>query len=479
MRVKTCYFLSQMLAIRPFILVGSLLHLTISLIQATEQSPDTELEKMLESGMPLMRVYSSKEYGAYIQNWAVVQAPNGMMYMGNGFGVLEFDGLKWRLIKVPNNTLIRSLAVDPKSGTIYVGAFGEFGYLAPDDKGELQYVSYIDRVPESERNFSDVWKTTFTEQGVIFSSNQRIFRVTDSKVESWTPQNKFHFIFKVGKRVFMRDQDIGLTELIDGNFELVAGGERFANERIYGMVPWSDEDPDKESDKDNSLILVGSRTQGFFLYDGSSFTPWKTEADEMIKQSLLYDVKKIDNNRFALATLQGGLFIIDKTGRWLKHIDESSGLSSNMVTQLHLDHEGGLWLALGNGLARTEVNNPLSFFSKAQGLKEAVFTIERFQGKLYVGTASGLYQLKPGVKAEFVPIPGIEAQIWDILPLGDKLLVSAYSGVYEIHNDQVRHIYKKETVSRLAHVSGSNSKIIAGKRGKVAILAGLSHTNQL
>jgi len=56
------------------------------------------------------------------------------MYFGNGHGVLEYDGRTRRPIKVADNSLVRSLAVDSK-GNICIGASGEFGCLfaAPPD----------------------------------------------------------------------------------------------------------------------------------------------------------------------------------------------------------------------------------------------------------------------------------------------------------------------------------------------------------
>ena len=87
-----------------------------------------------EAGRPFVRTYTPKEYGAPEQNWAIEQDDRGVIYVGNNSGVLEYDGASWRLIKMPNNTTARSLAKDGQ-GRIYVGAVGEFGYLAPDATG--------------------------------------------------------------------------------------------------------------------------------------------------------------------------------------------------------------------------------------------------------------------------------------------------------------------------------------------------------
>ena len=110
-----------------------------------------------QNGIPFITNYSPQEYGASQQNWAIVQDNRGVMYFGNNDnGVLEYDGVTWRKIKSPNNSIIRSLAVD-SAGRIYVGAVGEFGFLNPDKEGAYQYISLLSKVDSSDLGFSDMF----------------------------------------------------------------------------------------------------------------------------------------------------------------------------------------------------------------------------------------------------------------------------------------------------------------------------------
>ena len=54
------------------------------------------------------------------QNFAVAQDRHGIVYVGNQEGVLEFDGENWRLLRLPNHEIVRSLATGP-DGRVYVG----------------------------------------------------------------------------------------------------------------------------------------------------------------------------------------------------------------------------------------------------------------------------------------------------------------------------------------------------------------------
>jgi hypothetical protein len=55
--------------------------------------------------------YPPKVYGGHAQNWVIVQDHRGVMYVGNGNGIMEYDGNEWRMITLPNETTARSIAV--------------------------------------------------------------------------------------------------------------------------------------------------------------------------------------------------------------------------------------------------------------------------------------------------------------------------------------------------------------------------------
>ena len=84
---------------------------------------------------------------ATARSGAIVQDKRGVIYAGTGGAVLEFDGASWRRIPLSSLvTVARSMAIDD-NGRIYVGAVDELGYLEPDAKGELQFVSLLDKLP--------------------------------------------------------------------------------------------------------------------------------------------------------------------------------------------------------------------------------------------------------------------------------------------------------------------------------------------
>jgi hypothetical protein len=112
---------------------------------ATAQSPPAATPissapvRHSEDGRPFIRAYRPTEVGGAGEIWSMLQDRRGMMYIGTNGAVLEFDGSSWRRIRLEPGGSGRSLALDA-SGRIYVGSASAFGYLAPDEHGDMAFV---------------------------------------------------------------------------------------------------------------------------------------------------------------------------------------------------------------------------------------------------------------------------------------------------------------------------------------------------
>ena len=157
-------------------------------------------------GIPFIRSFSKRDYKGGSQNWEMVQSSNGLMYFANNDGVLEFDGNSWRLIPMPNSSVVRSLAVDSLQ-RVYVGAYNEFGYLEPDSQGKLSYHSLVDLVPEAERNFSEIWQIFPFEEGILFHSFQKILYYKGGEVTVFNAETEFHYSFLVDNQLFIQEKE--------------------------------------------------------------------------------------------------------------------------------------------------------------------------------------------------------------------------------------------------------------------------------
>src|SRR5512136_2388165 len=141
------------------------------------------------------------------------------------------------------------------------------------------------------------------------------------------------------------------------SLKLVPGGGRFADERIYIMLPF----PEMPANGRKSRILVGTRSQGLFLFDGSRFEPWQTEADELLRGNLVYSPGAVlKDGRIVLNTIGSGLVVIDREGHLLQVIDKRAGLTMNTTYYVYEDRSGAVWAAMDNGISRIEFGSGFS-----------------------------------------------------------------------------------------------------------------------
>ncbi len=420
-----------------------------------------------EIGRPIVRNYAPADYNGGTQNWAMLQDKRGLLYIANSDGLLEFDGATWRTIRFPNRANARSLAID-EQGRIYAGGAGEFGYLAPDAHGELQFVSLVDKLPADSRTFEDVWRIFVTPQGVYFQTQVGLFRWANGTMRVWKPKERFNRASYVRGKLYLSESGIGLLTMNGDALELAPGTERLANEVYPVMLPF-----------DERRLLIGTRADGLFLYDGRSLTPYATEVDALIKGSNLYRGFELPDGKIALTMTVGGVVIIDRAGHRLQTLNKNTGLRDDSAYFAMTDRQGALWVGLATGLARVETLSPASFFAEADGLPPiGQSRLARHQGRLYSAAGQGVYLLQPKAAGsafpKFVKLPGLSSQTWDLLEFqdpagkrGPDLLAAASDGVFRIDGDKASVIVP--SVSR----SFNASALLKSKTNATRVWVGL------
>jgi signal transduction histidine kinase/DNA-binding response OmpR family regulator len=403
--------------------------LCAALAGAQPTAPTPPAPKPSEEGRPFIRIYRPAELGGDFQNWAIVQDKRGVIYVGSQSGVLEFDGANWRIIETPTLDTVRSLAID-EAGRVYAGSVGEFGYLAPDAGGELRYVSLVDRVPQAVRRFSDVWRVFATPQGVLFQSEEYVFRWAGDKITVIPAASRFSRSSFVDGRFYASLPESGLNVLDGDTFRPLPGTTALARE-VYPVV----------LRYDDKRLLIGTRRNGLFLYDGTALVPFPTEVDALIEANSLYRGLVLANGTIALGTTGSGLAIIDRQGHRVTVLDEPHGLPSNAAYYLMVDREGALWNATDRGIARIETPSASSFFDRTDGYR-GVVDLTRHDSRVYLAAPSGvtyLHDATPADPTRMSQIPGLVNQCWSFAEMQDRsgrrpaaFAVACSDGLYEI-----------------------------------------------
>jgi len=408
--------------------------------------------------------YPASTYGALDQNWSILEDKRGILYFANQSGVLEYDGVTWRVIKVPNYT-VRSMA-QAADGTIYIGGMSEIGYLAPNARGELAYASLMSHVKEADRGFGEVWQTHFHGDCTWFNTRKKLLRWQGGKLTAWNndEESKYKWIFSWQGKCLVQVKDRGIMEIKDDDFRKLPASDTFPQERFFLVVPYK-----------GGKLLLGTYSQGLYLFDGHSTVPFPTEADTYLQKKRLSHGIALGNGNFAAATFYGGVVIFDETGR-IKGIFDSqtTGLETDNVKYILEDSRGSLWLALNNGISRIDYGSPSYYFGKNSGLKGLVLCTVRYKGELYAGTSYGLYRLDnpgPGKVSRFSPVPGIAGNCWSLSALHDSLMVASDQGIMQVlDNGQVRQITSGKAVLTLAASPSTPGRLWAAGDNQVLVL---------
>ena len=110
-------------------------------------------------GEPPVRTFSMAEYNSNVQNWGAALGPDGLIYVGGGMGLLEYDGVRWTRHDTPNNSRVRVMHIQQRTdepARIWIGSSNQFGYFQREPDGAMVYHSISDRLPEAEREFGDI-----------------------------------------------------------------------------------------------------------------------------------------------------------------------------------------------------------------------------------------------------------------------------------------------------------------------------------
>ncbi|WP_445385985.1 response regulator [Robiginitalea sp. IMCC44478] len=377
-------------------------------------------------GRPLITNYKYQDYQAAPVNWWALEDDNGIMYFANQNGPMQFDGVNWRNIDI--NGPSRSMVRDDK-GTIYVGGQGEIGYFTPNEIGEIQFISLVDKIPEEHRSFADVWEIDFYNGRVIFRTEFKLYCWDGETMKVIPSEEGYHVGAIVHGVYYLRIWNKGLCYLTEEDtFELVPGGENFAGERIYTLLPYDDK------------IMIGTRTQGFFIFDGETYTPFKTEIDEVIEGVIYLPGVALDDGRYVINTFSRGAFLIDRNGKLIQKYTPENGLQDGSVDYTYVDSRGVLWMCLFNGISSVNLNSTFTSIDANMGLNTVVFGTYRFQGRVYFATNNGLAYLdETEQRVKF--IAGTLGQVGNFFEFRDRLYASTNGvGLFEIKGTTVEMV---------------------------------------
>lgn len=403
-------------------------------------------------GIPRIVNYPKSEYSGGTQNWGIAQDSLGFMYFANNDGVLRFDGNTWELIEVPLS-LVRSVYVD-SNNRIFVALLYNFGQLVPAENGKYYFESFLERVPETDRDFNDVWKIHEIDGKIIFQAFEKMFIYNGNDIGVIRPQEKFHFSFVINGRLIFQEPGIGFFEWKDDEAR-----------ELKGLAPLKDSPVLSVLELAENEWLIGTSDNGLFLYKNGRLTEWNTAVNRYVKSNKLYSAVKVMGNNLAFGTILSGLVISDTRGNILQRIDRGKELQNNTVLSLFSDYVGNLWLGLDNGISYIELNTPLTYIS-AQGEIGTGYCAIVFGGMLYLGTNQGLYRTPftgfDNLDTKFELIKNTEGQVWSLKVFDNQLICGHNLGTFVVKGNTAQKISDRPGAWDFIKIAGRPNLMIGG-----------------
>jgi ligand-binding sensor domain-containing protein/DNA-binding CsgD family transcriptional regulator len=388
--------------------------------------------EMINIGVPYIHNFPRREYKGGTQNWAIAQDQRGFMYFGNNEGLLVFDGVSWQKHRMPNSSIVRSICI-AKNGQIYVGAYNELGKMEVGHNGKMEFRSLKKFLPAGYVNFDDVWNITVFQDQIVFQSYNFAFLFkNDSTVSIIKAPSRFQNSFEVNNRLYFNDQEKGLMEFAGNSLHELRSCEKIKGEEIWSVIPFN---------RGNNLMIF-TLNKGVFIYNGIELKEWDVAVNTLFKQKQIFSAIVIQDNYYAVGTIQDGIIIIDESGNIIQHINRQKGLQNNTILKVFADRVGNLWLGLDNGIDYVNVNSPITFLQQNDRIG-AGYTSLIHHGKIYLGTNQGLFVKDWGTEQQnkdFHLVPGTNGQVW-YLGVHDNILLCGHNnGTFVIEGEKARQI---------------------------------------
>ncbi len=387
----------------------------------------------------LVKHYTKQDYHAGSQNWSVDTDLDGNVYLGNNDGLLVFNGTHWTTFRNPDQTIVRSVYVAPDK-RIYTGSYEEFGYWEPDATHELKYHSLKPLLQNVPFHNSEIWKIVECSNKIYFQSFASLFVYDHHTVKPVELPGSVIFLLKARNRLFVQSVTGDLYEIIGDKLRIIEAGSILEGAEVKTILPYAAND-----------FLIGTTANGLFIYNGKTISPWKSEANELLKACQINN-GIVSGDKLIIGTIVKGLFILDMNGRIVNHLDNENALQNNTVLSLCADHNGSVWVGLDRGIDNLSLNALLDIYQEKGAQLGAVYTAALAGNTLYVGTNRGIftYTANPGngTFAYNGLLDKSQGQVWELKMLNGTLFCGHTSGTF---------IVEGKTLKRISSVSGGYS----------------------
>nr|MBP6673393.1 hypothetical protein [Bacteroidota bacterium] len=400
---------------------------------------------------------SSGEYRADRDAWGSVRSRSGLMYFANSEGVLQYNGVSWKLIRLPHRTSVQSIAVD-RDGRIMVGSDSEIGYLT-ETNDSVRYTSLTRFVPDTLRTFSQVWTADTLNGYSYLQSSSAIFVVKGDSVVTLPAPIQFGLTYRYGSRLLVQERTRGLVELRRTTTVTLDSSEFFRTRSVSAILPAF-----------GGRYFILTKYHGVFLYDGKKTVLFPSPLNNLMLKNRPYRGTVLSTGESAVGVVGLGVVIIDTMGVIRSVLNKENGLTNNTVTSMFEDGLGNVWLTGYQGISRFRYPAPYTSYTNRQGLSGAVKMMVRHQGSVYAATIENLFILtdnnsfrsvaEAGTHSIFSALKDVREDCSFLLSVDNDLLASTSQGVFVVNGMSSRLVTHSYALPLLRSMNDSDRVFI-------------------
>jgi hypothetical protein len=160
-------------------------------------------------GPPLVSEIESMQGGLEEFTWDIVWDKEGIAYLARE-RIWRWDGTVLEPVGPDIFSEMHAIALD-RNGRLLVGGINEFGIYDPVS-GE--YVSLVDRLPASHRQFGRAWAIHDDGEAVWMGSSNRLFRIAPDSTRVHRFEGKHRVVFHfLASGVYAHEPEVGLWKV--------------------------------------------------------------------------------------------------------------------------------------------------------------------------------------------------------------------------------------------------------------------------
>lgn len=346
------------------------------------------------TGLIPIQTFNSDNLGAQPHCFAFAQDSRGAIYVGSKDGLLLYTG-KWSSFLTDKAAEIRSIKII-NDGKVYIGNQSGFGYFEPNDTGKFVYNPLDTLLDKEQRNKIINTQIVFNQDSAIyFVSGKFIYKYYNNSITTIAIDNEVNGLIKINSKILLILKSTGLFEL--------------SNDKLIPINNNDDYFIEQNSDKVFNIGSIQKFSENEILYLTKdevkkelrilNTKTWKSRKFTTQLDSIFYKLKPngiqiINDKLIAIRFDNKGVFIIDKQGQFIRKIDKSTGLLSDVVENMFVDNSNILWVAHKNGISRVDVLSNYEYIPLDKlGIKNAIEDIKTFNDTLFVAVQNQLSYL--------------------------------------------------------------------------------------